>query len=123
MVDDQGPRIPNGYHQALVQAIAIILSFSGAFVLYWAVQEESGEWTWPGLITTLALITGVALQARALLRCLRLEDDLQREYRVTVGQFRSGLVVLSIAILMAIVTASGILPYWPLFPEDADYQG
>jgi hypothetical protein len=93
--------IPAGYHEALVTAITVLLTFSLGFVLFWTIQPESGEWTPKGFIATIPLGIGTGLLLFALRSALSLKDDLREHYDYTVTLFSVGVLFIAIALVAA----------------------
>ena len=100
--------LPAGYRQGIISAITVLLGFSLLFVRYWNF-EASGEWTVPSFVAALLLTLAIILELVALWRSLRLEDDDETEYRITLRWFAASTCVLLVSLLLAALTASHVL--------------
>jgi hypothetical protein len=100
--------LPAGYRQGIISAITVLLGFSLLFVRYWNF-EASGEWTIPSFVAALLLTLAIVLELVALWRSLRLEDDDEAEYRITLRWFAASTCVLLVSLLLAALTASHVL--------------
>jgi hypothetical protein len=100
--------LPAGYRQGIISAITVLLGFSLLFVRYWNF-EASGEWTIPSFVAALLLTLAIVLELVALWRSLRLEDDDETEYRITLRWFAASTCVLLASLLLAALTASHVL--------------
>jgi hypothetical protein len=106
--DTQQPTVvPNGYRQAIVTAITVILGFSLYFLRYWSF-EASGDWTVPSVIAAAAMLVSIVVQVVALARSLSLSDDNPKAYSTTVRVFIWGVVLALASVVFASVTVSGI---------------
>jgi hypothetical protein len=100
--------LPAGYRQGIISAITVLLGFSLLFVRYWNF-EASGEWTIPSFVAALLLTLAIVLELVALWRSLRLEDDDETEYRITLRWFAASTSILLVSLLLAALTASHVL--------------
>ena len=98
--------LPQGYRQGIITAITVMLGFSLAFFRFWSF-EASGEWTRKSLIAAVGLTLALALQIVALVRALRVEDDMVSEYRITVRWFVASVVILGGALVGAAAVYTG----------------
>jgi hypothetical protein len=97
--------VPAGYRQALVTAIALLLTLSIAFLRFWSF-EALGPWTAASIGAAILTGAGIVLQLSALFRSLDVRDDVLERYRVTVRFFFVGTVIVIIgATLSSIVQA------------------
>lgn len=87
--------VPVGYRQGCITAISVLLAFSLAFWRYWSF-EAPGQWTPVSMLVEIAIVLAAALQAVALFRSLRVEDDRVPEYhRTQRWLLASGLVLIA----------------------------
>ena len=97
--------VPVGYRQALVTAIALLLSLSIAFLRFWSF-EAPGSWTAASIGAAILTGAGIVLQLSALFRALDVRDEIVKRYRVTVRFFFVGTVIVIIgATLSSIILA------------------
>jgi hypothetical protein len=91
--------LPAGYRQGIISAITVLLGFSLLFVRYWNF-EAPGEWTIPSFAAALLLTLAILLELVALWRSLRLEDDDETEYRITLRWFAASTSVLLVSLVV-----------------------
>ena len=96
----QDPEVPNGYRQAIVTAITVILAFSLYFLRFWTFEAE-GEWTIPAAAAALLLVASTIIQIVALGRSLRVEDNDPRIYAATVKVFMAGVALALAGVVVA----------------------
>jgi hypothetical protein len=102
-----GQRVPEGYRQGIIAAIAVLLGFSLAFMRYWSF-EAPGDW-YIGTIAAAALMGfSIAMQIFTLWRSLRLADDNKQQYERTLNFFIISAVLLAISLFVATVTFVGV---------------
>lgn len=89
--------VPVGYRQGCITAISVLLAFSLAFWRYWSF-EAPGQWTAVSALVEIAIVLAAALQAVALFRSLRVEDDRVAEYHRTQRWLLASAVVLIAAL-------------------------
>src|ERR1700685_1012652 len=97
--------LPAGYRQGIISAITVLLGFSLLFVRYWNF-EAPGEWTIASVVAALLLTLAILLELVALWRSLRLEDDDETEYRITLRWFAVATGVLLVSLLLAALITS-----------------
>jgi hypothetical protein len=100
--------LPAGYRQAIVTAITVILGFSLVFLRFWNF-ELSGPWRAASLAASALMALAIALELSALWRSLRLEDDDETEYRLTLRWFLSGTIMLALSLLCSAVAYNHVL--------------
>jgi len=100
--------LPSGYHQGIVTAVTIFIGFSLAFLRFWAF-EAPGEWTPRSITAAVILGIPIALETYTLLRALRVADDDEDEYAITVRWFIASVITMLIAVIFAAVVLSGVL--------------
>jgi hypothetical protein len=100
--------LPAGYRQGIISAITVLLGFSLLFVRYWNF-EAPGEWTIPSFAAALLLTLAIVLELIALWRSLRLEDDDETEYRITLRWFAASTSILLVSLLLAALSVSHVL--------------
>ena len=98
---------PQGYRQGLITAITVMLGFTLSFFRFWGF-EAAGDWTYKSFSAATGLTIALVLQLVALWRSLRVEDDDEAEYRVTVRWFVGSAVVLVAVLVLAAAVYSGI---------------
>lgn len=94
------PEIPSGYRQAIVSAIAIILSFTLVYLRFLLLDSTSGAWTLAGIVAALLLALASMAQLIALARAIDLKDDNPFRYAVTRWIFLSGTLLLIAAVFV-----------------------
>jgi len=99
--------VPNGYRQAIVTAITVILGFSLYFLRFWSL-EAPGDWTVPSLIAAVAMGVSITVQIVALARSLSLSDDNPKAYSITVRVFIWGVILALASVVFASAALSGI---------------
>lgn len=99
---EREPVVPVGYRQGCITAISVLLAFSLAFWRYWSF-EAPGAWNPLSTGVEIAIALSAALQAVALFRSLRVEDDRISEYHRTQRWLRASGFVLLIALGGALV--------------------
>lgn len=103
-----GPRrrpLPQGYRQGAVTAITIFIAFSLAFLRFWGF-EAPGDWTARSLAATVALAVPVLMQIYVLHRCLRVADDDEAEYAVTVRWLLASVFAMLVSLVFAGIVVS-----------------
>jgi hypothetical protein len=100
--------LPAGYRQGIISAITVLLGFSLLFVRYWNF-EAPGEWTIPSFAAALLLTLAIVLELVALWRSLRIEDDDETEYRITLRWFAASTSILLVSLLLAALTVSHVM--------------
>jgi hypothetical protein len=90
--------LPIGYRQAIVTAITVLLGFSLLFLRFWNF-ELSGSWRAASVTASALMGVAVALELFALWRSLRVEDDDEYEYRLTLRWFLAGAIILALGML------------------------
>src|SRR5918911_1741772 len=83
---EQKSDLPAGYRSGAITAITVILGFSLLFFRSW-VFELPGEWTASSVVAAALLLTSIVIQLVALWRSLQPEDELLREYKLTLRWF------------------------------------
>jgi hypothetical protein len=103
------PRVPlpTGYRQGIISAITVLLGFSLLFVRYWNF-EAPGDWTIASVVAALLMTLAILLELVALWRSLRLEDDDETEYRITLRWFAVATGVLLVSLLLAALITSHV---------------
>lgn len=91
--------LPQGYRQGLITAITVLLGFTLTFFRFWGFEAE-GKWTRQSLVAAVGLTVALLLQVVALFRSLRVKDDDESEYGVTVRWLVASALVL-VAVLVA----------------------
>jgi hypothetical protein len=86
----------------------VLLGFTLAFLRFWGFEAE-GHWTYKSFTAAIGLAVASLLQFVALFRSLRVEDDDQVEYRVTVRWFLASALVLVVTLLVAAADYSGLI--------------
>jgi hypothetical protein len=76
-------------------------------VRYWNF-EAPGEWTIASVVAALLLTLAILLELVALWRSLRLEDDDETEYRITLRWFAVATAVLLLSLLLAALITSHV---------------
>lgn len=100
--------MPNGYRQAIVTAITVILAFSLYFLQFWGFEAE-GDWTGLTLISAIIMLMSIIAQTVALWRSLQVADDNPAIYAITLRWFMSGVVLALISVAWAAVAFSGVV--------------
>jgi hypothetical protein len=100
--------LPAGYRQGIISAITVLLGFSLLFVRYWNF-EAPGEWTVPSFGAALLLTVAIVLELVTLWRSLRIEDDDETEYRITLRWFAASTSILLVSLLLAALTVSHVM--------------
>lgn len=98
--------LPAGYRQGIVSAITIFIGFSLAFLRFWAF-EAPGAWNLLAILETLVLAIPIGLEIYALFRSLRVSDDDEHEYMITVRWFVASVITMLVSIVFAAVVLSG----------------
>ena len=101
-------KVPTGYRQGVLAAIAVILGFSLSFLRYWGFEAE-GDWTVISIISVLVLILGIGLMIMTLWRSLQVEDDYVDVYQTTLRWFLRSILVVFLSLIIAMVAYSGYL--------------
>jgi hypothetical protein len=92
--------LPVGYRQGIITAITVLLGFSLSFLRFWAL-EAPGDWSSRSIMPAITLVIAIVLQIVALYRSLRVIDDDESEYRVTVIWFVASAVMLLLGLASA----------------------
>ena len=92
--------LPAGYRQAIVSAITVLLGFSLLFLRFFNF-ELSGPWSFMSGCTALLLTLAIILQMVALWRSLRVKDDDEAEYGITLRWFLASVILLLLSLLGA----------------------
>ena len=99
--------LPAGYRQGIISAITVLLGFSLLFLRYYSF-EAPGDWTIASTIAALLLALAILLELIALWRSLRIEDDDEPEYRVTLRWFVASVGILLASLLLATLATSHV---------------
>jgi amino acid transporter len=99
--------LPAGYRQGIISAITVLLGFSLLFLRYYSF-EAPGDWTIASTIAALLLALAILLELIALWRSLRIEDDDEPEYRVTLRWFVASVGILLASLLLAALATSHV---------------
>jgi amino acid transporter len=99
--------LPAGYRQGIISAITVLLGFSLLFLRYYSF-EAPGDWTIASTIAALLLALAILLELIALWRSLRIEDDDEPEYRVTLRWFVASVGILLASLLLAALAMSHV---------------
>jgi len=100
--------LPAGYRQGIVSAITIFIGFSLAFLRFWAF-EAPGNWTTRSIVATVVLAIPIVLEIYALFRSLRVADDDEHEYAITVRWFVASVIGMLLSVIVAAVVSSGVI--------------
>jgi hypothetical protein len=98
--------LPAGYRQGVITAITVFIGFSLSFFRYWAF-EAPGDWTPRSLGALLIMLVPICAQINALYRALRIEDDDERTYQITMKWFVWSIFGMLFALGLAAVVLSG----------------
>lgn len=98
--------LPAGYRQGVITAITVIIGFSLSFFRYWAF-EAPGDWTPRSVGALLIMLVPICAQINALYRALRIEDDDERTYQITMKWFVWSIFGMLFAVCLAAVVLSG----------------
>jgi hypothetical protein len=91
---------PAGYRSGVITAITVMLGFSLLFLRSWAF-ELLGEWTTSSVTAAILLFIATVLELIALWRSLQPEDELLKEYRLTLRWFLASTVFLLLSLIIA----------------------
>jgi len=100
--------LPAGYREGVITAITVFIGFSLAFLRFWAFEEES-QWTPHSIAAVVIMLLPIGGQIYALYRAVRVEDDNESTYRVTIKWFVWSVVGMLVAVCLAAVVLSGAL--------------
>ena len=103
------PGLPDGYRAGIIIAITAMLGFSMAFLRYWSF-EAGGSWAWYSIFSTGLLGISVLLQLVSLFRALRIQDNEEPVFRVTVRCFIVSVALMVAGVLLAAVEISATAP-------------
>jgi hypothetical protein len=92
--------LPAGYRSGVITAITVVLGFSLLFLRSW-VFELPGEWTTASVIAGTLLLIATMLELIALWRSLQPQDELLREYRLTLRWFLAATAILLLSLVIA----------------------
>jgi hypothetical protein len=92
--------LPAGYRSGVITAITVMLGFSLLFFRSW-VFELPGEWTTSSVVAATLLLFATVLEIVALWRSLQPEDELIREYRLTLRWFLASTALLLLSLIIA----------------------
>jgi hypothetical protein len=98
--------VPNGYRQGFVTGSTVFLSFSLAFLRYWAIESQE-PWNAGGVATATIFAAGIIVQLYALFRALDVRDEEVARYVTTVRCFFSGVAIMVIGLFASILVAAG----------------
>ena len=100
--------LPAGYRQGVITAITVFIGFSLSFFRYWAF-EAPGDWTPRSVAALLIMLVPICAQINALYRALRIEDDDEHSYQITMKWFVWSIFGMLFALGLAAVVLSGAL--------------
>lgn len=92
--------LPAGYRSGVITAITVMLGFSLLFLRSW-VFELPGEWTPSSVLAAILLLMATVLELIALWRSLQPEDELLKEYRLTLRWFLASTAFLLLSLIIA----------------------
>lgn len=98
--DAQNTPLPAGYRSGVITAITVMLGFSLLFLRSW-VFELPGDWTTSSVIAAALLLLATVLELIALWRSLQPEDELLKEYRLTLRWFLASTALLLLSLIIA----------------------
>jgi hypothetical protein len=98
--NQQQPCLPAGYRSGIITAITVMLGFSLLFLRSW-VFELPGDWTTSSVIAAVLLLIATVLELIALWRSLQPEDELLKEYRLTLRWFLASTAFLLVSLVIA----------------------
>src|SRR5438874_12547199 len=95
-------KVPQGYRQALLTGVGVMLAFSFAYLKFLVIDPESGCWTLLGVIAAAFAFLALGFHLHVLWRGLQVQDDYRDVYAVTVRRFGWGIwaLVASAAVLL-----------------------
>ena len=96
----QNTPLPAGYRSGVITAITVMLGFSLLFLRSW-VFELPGDWTTSSVIAAALLLLATVLELIALWRSLQPEDELLKEYRLTLRWFLASTALLLLSLIIA----------------------
>jgi hypothetical protein len=96
----QEPCLPAGYRSGLITAITVMLGFSLLFLRSW-IFELPGEWTPWAVVAAVLLLLAIVIELVALWRSLQPEDEILREYRLTLRWFLTSTALLLLSLIIA----------------------
>ncbi len=94
------PCLPSGYRSGVITAITVMLGFSLLFFRSW-VFELPGEWTASSVVAATVLLIATVVELVALWRSLQPEDEILKEYRLTLRWFLASTVLLLLSLIIA----------------------
>ena len=97
---EQKPCLPAGYRSGVITAITVMLGFSLLFLRSW-VFELPGEWTISSVIAAALLLIAIVIELVALWRSLQPEDEILKEYRLTLRWFLASTAFLLLSLITA----------------------
>ncbi len=92
--------LPAGYRCGIITAITVVLGFSLLFFRSW-VFELPGEWTASSVVAATLLLFSTVLELVALWRSLQPEDEMLKEYRLTLRWFLAAVSLLLVSLVTA----------------------
>jgi hypothetical protein len=105
--DEARRPLPAGYRQGVITAITVFIGFSLAFFRFWAFEAE-GDWTAHSIAAVIIMLFPICGQIYALYRALRIEDDDEKTYNVTIKWFVWSVAgMLGAVCLSAVVLSAG----------------
>jgi hypothetical protein len=97
---EQKPCLPTGYRSGVITAITVMLGFSLLFLRSW-VFELPGEWTTSSVVAAALLLIAIVIELVALWRSLQPEDEILREYKLTLRWFLASTALLLLSLIIA----------------------
>ncbi|WP_321845103.1 MULTISPECIES: hypothetical protein [Paraburkholderia] len=91
------PKIPGGFHQALVSATVFLSGTTLAYLKFFVVDASSQRWSLFAAISALIAFCAMILQAATLYRALQIENDNPRTFSRTVGVLMSSMWCLIVS--------------------------
>lgn len=95
--------------------MTVLLGFSLSFLRFWGF-EAPGEWTLGSTAAAAAIVISIVMQIVALSRALRVRDDDELEFAITVRWLLASAVVLLLGLGSALLVGSGLLGGRPARP-------
>ena len=102
--------LPIGYRQGVITAITVLLGFSLLFLRFWSF-ELPGRWNFSSALSAILMALSILGQLVTLWRSLQLEDENLPVYRKTLRWFLGSAVLLLVALTLAALSHSQLIPF------------
>ena len=98
------PKVPNGFHQALVSATVFLGGITGAYLKFVVVDEFAKNWSFFLIVSAVLAFVAILMQAETLRRALLFSNDDPVRFAATAKLLTRSVWALLIGVFAQVLT-------------------